>query len=681
MLKSVWGRLLASFVLIGGILSIVTILTLWQFTQVQNHISDLVQNYIPDITLANELATSATHLSNAATALAEPRLKIVTQDASHGYQSILDNLQLLIGRIDDTASGEKDQLADYQKKIAHALDQLTVLSLRRQALEATINQSINELRWLQSDFQGEIRPLLRDLSYNIDNSANQAVNATREEGRAKAALWLARDKQRHAIVQEIGSDGAFAINAILQGAAANDVEILKQFADISGETLDSLDRHLDALGTQSKLITLKQSVRSLHDMVSGSNSILDARLEYLKARDAALLSLGNLHNQMEGLQDVLKKLGVDKRQAALAVADYSADETQRAGLRIMILATLGLIAVVAIMWFYVRNRITMRLKAISYSMQAIARGDTDIATLKAGGDEIGRMAGAIGVFRQSVVDRERNLQRLHVEISQREDAVQELRRTQNELIQAGKLAALGQLSAGISHELIQPITAIRYAAQNALVKLDMSDGSLVVLRENQSKALSKILKVSDRMAALVKQFSRFARRSDFELKAVILASAIEGTIELFRPQYDDGSEISIRVDGASFEGIKVMGDLILIEQILVNLISNARDSIRLTEESKGEVKIFGSREGDYFLIEISDNGVGLPDETRSVFDPFVTTKDAGEGTGLGLSISYNIAQDLHGFLTLENQSSGGVRAILGLKIIDSPMALNSKVLE
>ncbi|OEY67041.1 hypothetical protein BG841_11630 [Marinobacter sp. X15-166B] len=678
-MKSVWGRLLASFVLIGGILSIVTVLTLWQFAQVQKHISDLVQDHIPDITLANELASSANHLSNVATKLAEPRLKAVTDKQSLGYQPVLDNLRILIDRIDESANIEKHQLTEYQKEIAQALDLLSKLSARRQTLEATINRSINELRWLQSDFQSEIRPLLRDLSYNMDNSARQAVNATNEAERAQAASWLARDEKRRAIVQEIERDGAFAINTILQGATANDVKILNEFKDIAGETLDSLDHHLQVLGVLSELITLRQSILLLHGMVSGPGSVLEARLDYLIARDAALQSLVHLHGQIEGLQNALKDLGMEKRQTALAVADYSADETRRAGLRIMMLAVLGLVAVVAIMWFYVRNRITRRLKAISHAMQAIVRGETDVAALDAGGDEIGRMAHAIEVFRQSVVDRERNLQRLQVEIAQREEVVQELRRTQTELIQAGKLAALGQLSAGISHELIQPITAIQYAAQNARFKLARCDNDPGELRVTQANALGKIIRVSDRMAALVKQFSRFARRADFELKAVTLAAAVEGAIDLFRPQYNDKSGLVIRVDRASFEGIKVMGDLILIEQVLVNLISNARDSIRVSGTAEGEITISGSRKNGCFLVEITDNGAGLPDVSQSVFDPFVTTKETGEGTGLGLSISYNIAQDLKGFLTLKNEARGGVRATLGLKIIDKSTELVPRV--
>lgn len=244
-----------------------------------------------------------------------------------------------------------------------------------------------------------------------------------------------------------------------------------------------------------------------------------------------------------------------------------------------------------------------------------------------GSDEIGRMGHAVDVFRQSVIEREESLRRLQSEIVERERTNKKLQQTQVELVQAGKLAALGRLSAGISHELNQPIAATRYAAHNSLTRLAKGADP-----QTLEKPLQKIVRLTDRMSALVKQFSHFARRSDYQIKPIALYPVIERAVEIFQARLAEKPEIQISTQAAELQQ-KVNGDPLLIEQVLVNLISNAIDAIDETEQKHGKIILSGRMEGDLFMIDVIDNGAGIPELEHDIFEPFVTSKDVGKGTG------------------------------------------------
>jgi C4-dicarboxylate-specific signal transduction histidine kinase len=336
---------------------------------------------------------------------------------------------------------------------------------------------------------------------------------------------------------------------------------------------------------------------------------------------------------------------------------------QSASLRIVALTVAGLLAMVAIVVFYVRRRIVLRLRGLSHALRAIARGETEALALEKGSDEIGRMANAVEVFRQSVKEREQTLEQLRAEVEMRKKAHEQLEQTQAELVQAGKLAALGQLSAGISHELNQPIAAVRYAAHNGMKRIEQGADDPKLTQ----KAFGKIMKMTDRMGALVKQFAHFARRSDYKIAPMVLLPSVKRAGELFQSRFDEQKHIRLTIKQSSLEH-RVLADPLLVEQVIVNLISNAADAIEAAERKVGTIEIFGEIAANRCAIHIVDNGVGLPTNKPDIFDPFVTTKEVGKGTGLGLSISYSIAQDLGGTLRLENNHGDGATAIFELEL-------------
>ncbi|MCL6706562.1 sensor histidine kinase [Pseudomonas sp. R2.Fl] len=226
----------------------------------------------------------------------------------------------------------------------------------------------------------------------------------------------------------------------------------------------------------------------------------------------------------------------------------------------------------------------------------------------------------------------------------------QLRQTQADLIQAGKLAGLGQMSAALSHEFNQPLAAARTYADSATLLIDR--GRLPEARDN----LQRIVSLISRMASLSRHLRNFARKPNEKLGPVALSEALDDTLEI----------VGARLATAEAELMADLGDpspvvnagSVRLQQVLVNIISNAADAVEGLENRR--IELTARREGGHVVIEVRDRGPGVPPAiAERIFDPFFTTKGVGRGLGLGLSISYNIVKDFGGNLSVHNHPEGG----------------------
>ncbi len=236
------------------------------------------------------------------------------------------------------------------------------------------------------------------------------------------------------------------------------------------------------------------------------------------------------------------------------------------------------------------------------------------------------------------------------EIAERRQAQQALQTTQNELIQAGKMAVLGQMSAGITHELNQPLTALQTMTDNTRVLLDR--GNIEAAKNN----LAIILQIIDRMGKITRQLKVFARKSTSAPTSVAVRKAITNATLLVeqRMQLENVEFRQLMPDGEVF----VLGDSNRLEQVLVNLFNNALDSMADSAQRRLTVEV-GGKDGRV-LIAVTDTGPGIPQEVlRHLFEPFFTTKEQGVGLGLGLVISEQIVREFGGTLSGRNAADGG----------------------
>jgi len=237
--------------------------------------------------------------------------------------------------------------------------------------------------------------------------------------------------------------------------------------------------------------------------------------------------------------------------------------------------------------------------------------------------------------------------RLQREIAEREKVQKDLAVAELTLAQSSKLAALGEMSAAVSHELNQPLAAM---------KTYLAGARLLLQRKRPEEALSSFQRIDDlieRMGAITRQLKSYARKGGEAFEPVDLRSALSGALSMMEPQ------LKLRVVKITRTlprtPVMVMADRIRLEQVIINLLRNALDATR--DRSDPQIDLILSA-GDVAMLAVRDNGTGIKD-LDNLFEPFYTTKKPGEGVGLGLAISSGIVTDLGGRLTARNAEGGG----------------------
>ncbi|CAB5521658.1 sensor histidine kinase [Stutzerimonas stutzeri] len=271
---------------------------------------------------------------------------------------------------------------------------------------------------------------------------------------------------------------------------------------------------------------------------------------------------------------------------------------------------------------------------------------------------------------QRVLERTRDLEalnsRLKVEVLEREQAQQELVRAQDELLQAGKLSALGTMSASISHELNQPLAAIRSYADNARVLLDHE--RVDEARDN----LRLISELTARMASIIAHLRAFARRDQHAPERVALQPALDDALALLAKRRQAmGVELIRDLPEAT---LWVQAGETRLRQILANLLANALDALGERPQPR-RIWLRAELEGDGVLLTLRDNGPGFSAEAlQRAREPFFTTKTSTQGLGLGLAICDTLTRALGGELRMSNHAEGGAQLGLFLRSAEPGVA-------
>src|SRR5947209_1539650 len=264
-------------------------------------------------------------------------------------------------------------------------------------------------------------------------------------------------------------------------------------------------------------------------------------------------------------------------------------------------------------------------------------------------------------LRSEVEERTRELRdanaSLQTEVDERRRTEVRLRATQNELVQAGKLAALGQMSAAIAHEVNQPLAAMRTFMASAKVYLQRNDPRQV------AKNIDLIDGLAERMAKITTHLKTFARKSEpGRPEPIEVGRTIEGAVFLTESQIKSAG---VRVTRNVEPNLWVSGYAVQLEPVLVKLIRNALDAA--ADVKRPAIEISASASPEVVRIVVADNGPGIaPELIEQIFDPFVTSKPVGKGLGLGLSISYGIVQDFRGRIHAANRTRGGAELVNAL---------------
>lgn len=250
------------------------------------------------------------------------------------------------------------------------------------------------------------------------------------------------------------------------------------------------------------------------------------------------------------------------------------------------------------------------------------------------------------------------------EVKQRE---QELRAKQEQLVQAGKLATLGELTTGIAHELNNPLNNIGLFIGNAIDLIEF--GSIATMPEQILHELHSAMQQVRKATEIITHLRTFGRAASVSYEPVVISQVISNSISLVQEQ------LRLRqIEVQTFlpaEEIVVTGNAIQLEQVFLNLLTNARDA--LIDAAEKRITIYCTIRDDMVEIVVGDTGTGIsPEIEQRIFDPFFTTKEVGAGTGLGLSITYSIIQEHQGSIVLENHPGQGALFLIQLPLTRKP---------
>ncbi len=258
-----------------------------------------------------------------------------------------------------------------------------------------------------------------------------------------------------------------------------------------------------------------------------------------------------------------------------------------------------------------------------------------------------RTASRLVLFQRESAELRALNQRLQREIAEREKVEKTLQVAEQTIAQSSKLAALGEMSAAVSHELNQPLAAM---------KTYLAGARLLLQRQRPEEALSSFQRIDDlleRMGAITRQLKSYARKGADSFEPVDTRAAVSSALAMMEPQLKTRAVNMIRT--LPNEPVMILGDRLRLEQVIINLLRNALDATQGRDDPTIEILLAA---GDTVTLQVRDNGDGI-DNLDDLFEPFYTTKQPGDGVGLGLAISSGIVNELGGRLTAHNAADGG----------------------
>ena len=432
--------------------------------------------------------------------------------------------------------------------------------------------------------------------------------------------------QNLGVLYRIKADVSLLSNLINRVQHLPDLSSLIAVQLHSKELQKSLEKDLELLNPPQEYLALEKSIIDLIQLAQGDNNIFSIRRKERDISEEGQLQITQIRNDFSQLNLLLSKQSYEAEQEALE-ATKNVQETIKQG-RIWSIFLVGgsLLFSILIVWLYVGHNMVARITSLNSSMRSIAKGNLDQQVLIKGNDEITAMAHSLLSFRD------------------------QLSSLEEELVQSGKLAALGQLSAGIAHEVNQPLSAIRHYTHNSSRLIQT--GKLKEAEEN----LAHINLLTKRIISTITQLKSLAKGQPAKLINVDVKTAINNSVMMLSG-HKILADTELTVDISSCSDY-VFADPVQLEQVIVNLLLNSLDALVNTKEK--QIRIFCLEHEDTLDIKISDNGKGIDKNLeKKIFDTFFTTKRRGQNIGLGLSISYNIIKNFGGNLSVDSEKAKG----------------------
>lgn len=614
------ARLAIAFVGIVGLAVAACFVGWLSYLSLSGELSQIATSQLPRLAFATRLSKIGAEINAIMPNLAAADSRSAYAAHRGKYSDSLAKLDRVMAEM-ESVRGSPAELGPLVKSVYETLPRLDVAVGKRFTLLEEMHSEIDELRWVQADLIDEADPLVEDTRFNM--------SAVLREGKGDQ-LFLAEQRRSEALLTLV-AEANLSIGLLGRLVALNSPEGSQDTLAFLGDSTDRLLESKRQLETWQDSIT----VRQLAERILRST---DARTGLPNLKQSELDELKNAQALADENRYLVEQLADRIASGVAAVEEDTRDSSVRAqsaidiGAKLLFaIAFLSICVAFGVGYFYVHRSLLRRIRDLAEAAAQIAAGKTAPSLAAMHQDELGDLARALNVFRH----------------------------TRDELIQSAKLAALGQMAAGIGHELKQPLAAIRSHTHNAVQRIERGEPDKCLLN------LEKIKIGTVRMTAQIDQLRRFTRLPDVRLSAIEIASVLQDAVALLAHRLED-EDVDFGLELPSGLPLLVTAEAVRLEQVFVNVLANALDAVAGRDRRLVTVSVV--RGQGVAEVRVKDSGGGIAArDVSAVFDPFFTTKPASSGLGLGLSISYNIIRDFDGMISIASTSDEGTEFLITLR--------------
>ncbi len=672
------ATLLVAFAIVWGFVLFASVVAIQALSEVTGIVSTITEQRASTIVQSSRLALQAGRAITVAITAARP-ISTVTDQALFRQQ------------IDEIKQAEAGLVAAQQAlQVGHAPEQSTLLApvgevldnihalinatSERLKVRAAVAMGIAEATRADLSFQRAAEPVQRDFGSDVDGmGANGQVFERRRELTALYdfdRVQLAFATVYRTLLSASQSPSVVELNLQAVALRRQVAELRQAVTSLSGDSMADIGRaalHLAALAERS-------------------DGVVPQRRQELQllARSTALLDRNTvISKELLGKVD---RLIAEENNALVAGTRDAAQVARGSTVRMIAVTLISLLCSALIVWLYVFRNLAVRLDQIKSAMLRLATGDLTVTLPKESADEVGRMAGTLRVFRATAAAADRREHALTQAKDAAEKALAQLTQAQESLLRSEKLASLGQLVAGIAHEINTPVgNALAASSQTrdeTARLLSLVDAGKL-RRSDLENYLGTVGELSDilmrncqRAGQLIRDFKQVAAdQTSGQRRRFDLASQLQEILHTLRHRFDRAKINLVTELPANILMDSVPG---ILSQIIINLAENALVHA-FPPGTRGAMTVSAQRiEPDWVQITVADNGKGIvSDVLPKIFDPFFTTNRGARNTGLGLHIVHNLVTGpLGGTIKVTSTVGAGTRFVLRLPLVSpAPAAL------
>ncbi len=689
---------LGAAILFTLVASIIALVAFFQVGRIQREINT---EHVPSLTNAVQIGQLATNLAAAAPRLvAEARNRQLGSDPDDGGSaedpSGLDLLESAARIMElSTELGGGERTAGLQTFSADLAGNLRNIQASVE-VGVTLQEELSRIQEQSVERTRELNELVGPL---LDDQVFYMATGLRELEEDPAPLEVRGSEEeviRQHALSTVDARGNLAGSLISDVVVQDDLELVETLDERFRAATAGTFRALDALGDRAPR-QLRQTLQAIYELGLGDSGAFPVRRQYLAELRNQLAYLERNETITDSLDVAVGTLTVGLEQEALEATEESEAALNLGRSLLVALNVMGISSAALILWLFVGRFLVARLTALSRAMRRMAGGDLETRIEVRGQDEVGQMAQALEVFRQHALE----VQRLNLveELATRVEAqneelaktLEDLEKAQDQMVMQEKLASLGQLTAGIAHEIKNPLNFVNNFADVSSELLEDLKEELETVKESVpeesvaeiddissdlSGNLERIVHHGKRASSIVYGMLEHARKEGGERRPTEINAMLEEYIALaFHSMraVDSRFQMTIQKDFADDVGAieAVPQDL---SRVFLNIVTNACQATfekQLAEDSdpnyQPELAVTSRKENGEIEVRIKDNGPGIPEaHLKKIFEPFFTTKDTDKGTGLGLSLCHDIVRGHGGTLVVNSEVGNGAEFVITL---------------